>query len=158
MQIQVVVDMVAGDKRGRVSCQTLHTLLRSIIILTWEACSQPSSLLTSSIDSRFTCSSSLHVSGFSIHSLGWAGAREGTVENFPEGISDGEHDSQAHESQLLPHGKLKSVNQGVHCAGLMCVLLRRYYNVIAVLICSSIWFNYLLRLDIGVGNHKNYTC
>ena len=51
MQIQVVVDMVAGDKRGRV-CQTLHTLLRSIIILTWEACSQPSSLLTSGAFSR----------------------------------------------------------------------------------------------------------
>lgn len=34
-----------------------------------------------------------------------SGERKGTASHLPQGIADGERCPEAHESQLLPHGK-----------------------------------------------------
>jgi len=34
-----------------------------------------------------------------------SGERKGTTTHIPEGVADGERRPQAHEPQLLPHGK-----------------------------------------------------
>ena len=50
------------------------------------------------------------VSGICICNFGKFGERKGAVENFSKSFPNGEHNPEKNESQLFPHGTLKSLD------------------------------------------------